>query len=212
MMRPGDRVMLAGGVVAAGQMVLFVLVAGAVRPGYEPDRNWVSQLSLGPGGWLGVVNLGTCGVWLLLCAAGLRRTIGAVDAVRLVRWCGVGMVLIAVLPTDPGIGYPPGVPPAHTVIGTLHQAVAVGLGAAGIGAAARLGRALRDTVRWASPVGSFVAVVMTVSFVSGSVLVVLDDAGVLPGAPSGLLERVALFGGLGWIAAVSATVIRLDSR
>ena len=41
----------------------------------------------------------------------------------------------------------------------------------------------------------------------------LDAAGILPGAPSGLLERVALFAGLGWTAWASASRIpvRVDA-
>jgi hypothetical protein len=52
-----------------------------------------------------------------------------------------------------------------------------------------------------------VAAVMTVSFVAASVLVLLDDGGVLPGNPSGVLERVALFAGLGWIGLVSGRAV-----
>jgi hypothetical protein len=51
-------------------------------------------------------------------------------------------------------------------------------------------------------VARVLAAVMTVLFVAASVLVLLDAGGVLPGNPSGLLERVALFAGLGWIGLV----------
>jgi len=59
--------------MAAAQMIVLVTVAGLVRPGYDPDRNWVSQLSLGPGGWLATANMACCGGWLLVGALGLRR-------------------------------------------------------------------------------------------------------------------------------------------
>ena len=77
--------------------------------------------------------------------------------------------------------------------GLLHKLLAVTLGVAGIVAVARLGP--RRTA-------SVVAAVMTVSFVAATVLVLLDDGGVLPGNPSGVLERVALFAGFGWIGLV----------
>jgi len=48
---------------------------------------------------------------------------------------------------------------------------------------------------------------MTVSFVAAGVLVLLDDGGVLPDNPSGLLERVALFAGLGWIGLVAGQAV-----
>ena len=194
---------MAGGVAAAVQMIAFVTVAGLTRPGYDSNRNWISQLSLGPGGWLNDVNLALCGVYLILCAAGLR----GFRAARLILLSGVCLVAIALLRTDPGIGYPPDVAPARTFIGTTHQLVSVVLGFAGIAAAALLGR---DIGRQRT--GRAVAVVMAVSFVAGSVLVLLDAGGVLPGAPSGLLERVALFTGFGWIGYASALrLVRPDS-
>jgi hypothetical protein len=195
-----SRWLLAGGGLAAAQMTLFVMVAGDLRPGYDANRNWVSQLALGPGGWLAALNVGICGFWLLLCAYGLRDSLPKTNptsryAVRLVTFCGACLVMIAVVRTDPGIGYPPDVPPAHTFVGLVHQVIAVALGFAGIAAAATLGRCLPKT-RWAAPTGRAVAALMAVTFVSGSVLVLLDAGGVLPGAPSGFLERVALFAGL----------------
>jgi hypothetical protein len=181
------------GVLAAVQMVLVSTLDGLTRPGYDETRNWISQLSLGPDGWHGTANLATCGLWLILCAAGLHRR-AAGRAVGLILWCGLCLVALAVVRTDAGLGFPPGVPAEHTVRGLIHQLIAVTLGVAGIGAVAAAGprRAAR-----------VVAAVMTVSFVAAGVLVLLDAGGVLPGNPSGLLERVALFAGLGWIGLVS---------
>jgi hypothetical membrane protein len=196
------RWMLAGGVLGAAQMIVFATVAGALRPGYDASRNWISQLSLGPGGWLATLNLATCGLWVIVGAGGLRHRLGPGWTARLVFWCGGCLIALALVPTDPGIGYPPDVPTAHTQIGRLHLLVALTLGLAGIGAAALLGRDVR-----AVRAGRVVAAIVAVAFVAGSVLVVLDDAGVTPGAPSGVLERVALFTGFGWIGWVSATLL-----
>jgi hypothetical protein len=207
----GSRWSLAGGGLAATQMTVFVTVAGETRPGYDPSRNWVSQLALGPGGWLAALNLGICGFWLLLCAHGLGRNLSQANpistyAVRLVTFCGACLVMIAMVRTDPGIGYPPDVPAAHTVLGILHQVISVALGFAGIAAAATLGRCLPEA-RWAASTGRAVAALMTVTFVSGSILVLLDAGGVLPRAPSGFLERVALFAGLAWFGVVSTLLL-----
>ncbi len=183
-------------------MIGFVTVAGMTRPGYDPNRNWISQLSLGPGGPLATANMVCCGIWLLLGAEGLRRRLQLTRSGRwaavLVFWCGACLVVLAALPTDAGIGYPPDVAPTRTGVGFAHQVVAIVLGVAGVAAAVVLGRCLG-----LGRVGAFVAVVMAVAFVAGSVLVVLDDAGVLPGNPSGLFERVALFTGLVWIGLLS---------
>jgi len=45
---------------------------------------------------------------------------------------------------------------------------------------------------WLRPVGAARTLL-------GRVLMLLDDGGVLPGNPSGLFERVALFAGRGWV-------------
>lgn len=197
-MRGIKRLLPAFGVLAAVQMIVVSTVDGLTRPGYDQTRNWISQLSLGPGGWHGPVNLATCGVWAILCAAGLHRQADR-WAVGLVLSCGLGLVSLALVRTDAGLGFPPGVPTEHTVRGLIHQLISVALAAAGIGAVARLGP--RRPAR-------AVAALMTVSFVAAGVLVLLDAGGVLPGNPSGLLERVALFAGLGWIGLVSGRATR----
>src|SRR5262245_455172 len=153
--------MLVGGAVAAGQMVGFVTVAGVVRPGYDPSRNWISQLSLGPGGWLSAVNLATCGLWLIVCAGGLRGRLAPTGVARRVGWGGGGLVAVAGVPTDPGIGYPPEEPQVSTVTGVAHQLVGLTMGLAGTVAAVLLGRCLPDG--WASRAGALVAAVMALS-------------------------------------------------
>jgi hypothetical membrane protein len=188
------------GVLAAVQMVLFVTIAGAVRPGYDTTRNWISQLSLGPGGPLAAANLALCGLWLVLAGVGLRhraprRTTG------LVLLSGACLASLAVLRTDAGIGYPPDSPTTHTTHGLIHMGISVVMGLAGVGAAPGLGTVL--PIRRGRSIGWVVAGLMAVAFTGGSVLVLLDASGVLPGNPSGLLERVALFAGLAWIAVVS---------
>jgi hypothetical protein len=187
------RLLPAFGVLAAVQMITVSTLDGLTRPGYDETRNWISQLSLGTNGWYGTVNLAACGLWMILCAVGLHRQADA-RAVGLILWCGLCFVSLALVRTDAGLGFPPGVPEEHTVRGLIHKLIAVTLGVAGIAAVARAGP---RRAAWV------VAAVMTVSFVAASVLVLLDDGGVLPGNPSGLLERVALFAGLGWIGLVS---------
>jgi hypothetical membrane protein len=193
-MNGGKRLLPAFGVLAAVQMIAVSTVDGMTRPGYDETRNWISQLSLGTNGWYGTVNLATCGLWVILCAIGLHRQVDR-QAVGLILWCGLCLVSLALVRTDAGLGFPPGMPEEHTVRGLVHKLIAVTFGAAGIAAVARTGP---RRAAWV------VAAVMAVSFVAASVLVLLDDGGVLPGNPSGLLERVALFAGLGWIGLIGA--------
>ena len=197
--------------VAAGQMLVVAGLDGAMRAGYDPGRNWVSQLSLGPHGWVGVVNLATCGGWLVAYAIGLLIWLppsrGARWAGRLVLVCAAGFLVIAAVPIDPGLGYPPGVPAVHTGVGYLHQAGAIALFAAGTLASALLGRCVG-----AARAGLVVAGVMTIAFLVACVLVALDVTGTVEGTPSGLFERVALFTGLGWIGFVGLRVLRRRAR
>jgi hypothetical protein len=79
--------------------------------------------------------------------------------------------------------------------------VALVMGLAGVAAAPALGDVL--PIRPGRCIGWAVATVMAISFTAGTVLVLLDTAGIVPHNPSGLLERVAMYTGLGWIAVVS---------
>ncbi|WP_369076924.1 DUF998 domain-containing protein [Paractinoplanes toevensis] len=181
-------------------MIVFVAVAGALRPGYDANRHWISQLSLGPGGWAGALNLATVGIWLFLAGLGLRSQVSR-WGFRLLLGCGVDLVLIALFRTDAGIGYPPGLPAEHSLHGLVHKVLSLGLAGAGIGGVIALRTAL--PFRRSPVAGLVTAALMAVAFAAGAVLVSLDANGVLSGSPSGLFERVALFAGLGWIGAVS---------
>lgn len=205
------RLSLAAGLVAAVQMIVVTLVDGGTRPGYDPWRQWVSHLALGERGWLGVSSLIVCGLLLVGYAFALRRGLppgrGARWASKLVLLAGIALVVGGVFRIDPGLGYPPGVAASHSASGSVHD-LAGGVVFAGlIGAAALLGRALGGHRTRAALIGYLVAAVVATSFVACSLLAALDYAGVLPGAPSGLLERVALFAGLGWLGAVSVHLL-----
>lgn len=206
------RWLLGAGAAAAVQMIAVSAVDGATRAGYDPNRNWVSQLALGPGGWLGVANLALCAGWLAVYAAGLERHLAPSRtsrwAVRLVLVCAAGFGAVAAFPIDPGLDYPPGTAAVHTPLGYLHQAGALVLFAAGTAASVLLGRCVRDRWPRAAALGVLVAAVMVVSFLAAAVLVMLDVLGIRAGTPSGLLERVALFTGLGWIGAVGLCLMR----
>ena len=192
-----DRLGLRLAAVAAVQITVVSLVDGATRPGFDPWRNWVSQLALGDRSWLGTLNLALGGVWLVLFAAAWRRHRPDAPLVAvLAAVCGSGFGLIAATPIDPGLDYPPGVAAVHTLTGAVHQAGAIAVFTAGTAAAAMIGRAIGRP-----RLGYAIAVLMTASFVAAAVLVTLDVTGVLTGTPSGLFERVALYSGLGWIGA-----------
>jgi len=56
--------------------VLFTLsftVNGFLRPGYSPVRNYVSELSIGPQGWIQMVSFMFLGITVMLFALGLKE-------------------------------------------------------------------------------------------------------------------------------------------
>lgn len=103
--------------------ILFVLVftlEGAFRPGYDPLRMFVSELSLGPRGWVQMANFIVFGVFLLTFARGVATEFGGVKGSR------AGVVLLTLVAagyfaSGPLVMDPPGTPPSQASLhGTLH--------------------------------------------------------------------------------------------
>jgi hypothetical protein len=192
-------------------------VIGAVRPGYEPLRHQVSLLSLGDGGWIQVASFLVSGGLMIVFAFALRaRSLdgpGAGAAPVGLGLTGIGLLLAGAFSTQPLFGYPPGTPdgmateisPASVLHVTGAGLLIFGL----IGAALALVRRFRrmgDT-GWAAA-SLAVAVVAFVFF------------GAAGGGPSGqllfpevsgLLQRISLVTGFGWVAAIALREIRAAS-
>jgi hypothetical protein len=108
---PPRRLLAAG--VAAGPVFLAVaLVQAFTRDGFDLERHAVSQLALGPGGYVQIANFVLTGALLVLASRGLRRAlapgVGAVWGARLVAGFGVGMLVAGVFVADPAYGFPAG--------------------------------------------------------------------------------------------------------
>ncbi|MFE2341177.1 DUF998 domain-containing protein [Streptomyces sp. NPDC059431] len=122
------RALLACG-AAAGPLFLGVgVIGGLTRTGFDFTRNAISQLSLGPLGWLQVAGFLAAGVLLTAGAAGLRRTIGhsvgGIWAPRLIGVFGASFLLAGVFTADPGAGFPAGTPDGPATLsghGTVHM-------------------------------------------------------------------------------------------
>ncbi|QYJ16022.1 hypothetical protein Rxycam_01852 [Rubrobacter xylanophilus DSM 9941] len=210
--------LLACGVVGPPLFVVVFLVDGATRPGYDPWRHWVSHLGLGERGWLGVANLILFGLFMLGFSVGLRRALrygrGSVWGPRLTAMLGLGLVLAGAFPTDPGLGYPPGTAQEGRVTpyGQVHDlagALVFGSMTAVCFVLARRFAADHRWRGWTWP-SIITGVVVAVSFVVCSVLVALDFAGALPGAPGGLFERVSLVSGGAWISLLALRLLRVS--
>ncbi len=212
-MRRSSVSFLWAGVVAPIVFTTVYLVDGATRSGYDPLRHQVSLLALGDRGLLMTVNFLVTGVLLLVFAAGVRSWLrdgpGGVATPVAIAVAAVGLLLAGIFPTQPLFGYPPGTPEGMatdvTPASIAHVLGAIlfifGLIAAALAFAVRSWRG--GSRGWA--VGSLaVAVLVFVSF------------GAAGGGPSGqlmfpdvsgLLQRVALITGLGWVLALALLAI-----
>jgi hypothetical protein len=208
------RIGLVAGAVVGPLFVISDLVNALTRPGYQPLRHWVSHLSLGPLGWIGVATL-------VITAALLAGYALAVFRVGERRWraypaavavAAVALVIAAIFPMDPSLGFPAGASAdgVPTVAGQVHQIagplfiVALAVAAFTSGRVLRALGVRRARSRWGSTVGTAVIV----AFIVCSTLVSLDYAGVIPHAWSGLFERIAIDAGLLWVSTVAAVAIR----
>jgi hypothetical membrane protein len=174
--------------------ILFIvtfLLDGATRPGYNPWRNLVSQLSTGEGGWVQIANFIVCGVLVLAMAVGLLRSSGSRVTAGIVAIFGVALILAGVFVTDPGFGYPPGTLERRTLHGAIHEYVSIvgflSLGLAPLSAAMFVAK---PPARRGWRVYSIVTgIVVLVSIVVTAVAVDSAQAGTWPDAPTGVLRR-----------------------
>ncbi len=66
------QILLWGGVLAGPLFIVVFLLEGTLRKGYNPWRQPVSALSIGPRGWVQQTNFFTNSVLLVGCAVGLH--------------------------------------------------------------------------------------------------------------------------------------------
>ena len=206
---PSTRTLLTGGVVGPVLFVVVFTVLGAIRPGYDPLRMFVSLLMLSDGGWVQVASFLISGLLIVGAAIGLRRVLMPGPGCRLapigVGLAGVGLIVAGIFPTDPVQGYPPGTPLGLPLTASWHAVLHVlgallffgGLPFASIVLTRRF--ASHGAIGWAvysaaSGIGMFLFNLVT-SASPGTVGMFPDVAG--------LLQRIAIGLGLAWLALLS---------
>lgn len=206
------------GVIAPLLFTVVYLLDGATRPGYDPLRHQVSLLSLGERGWIQTASFLVTGVLLVAFSIALRAHLregsGARGVPLGIAVSGVGFVVAGLFPTQPLFGYPPGTPDEMatdiSAFSLLHVTGAgllfFGLVAAALVLANRDRRAGKSVWMAASLVAA--ATVFLFFGMSGGG----PSGRLLFPAASGLLQRVALAAGLGWVAAIAARCIRDAAR
>jgi hypothetical protein len=205
------------GVAAGPLFITTFLAAGATRADYDPLRHPVSSLALGPHGWVQVVNFVTAGVLCGAAAVGLARaplTVRTRIGPILVGGAALGLLGSGAFLTDPVSGYPPGTPDllvSHSSTETmLHDLFAIpvflGLPAAALAygwAFRRAGDRGWATYSTASGLGMLATFVLTsAAFAQAPALVEFG----------GLLQRLTITIGLGWLTAVSLRALTAASE
>jgi hypothetical membrane protein len=87
------------GVIGPVTFVVLDLIASALRPGYDLTFDTISQLAVGPLGWLQTLNFVFIGISTILMGVGLTGK-ARVQGGLFILW-GIGFLLIALLPMDP---------------------------------------------------------------------------------------------------------------
>ena len=213
---PATWLLIACGAIGPILFIVVFLIEGATRPGYSAWHNFVSELSESSLGWIQIANFLVCGALVLAFAFGLRGVLrsgrGATWGPLLLGAFGVSLIVAGIFVTDPSLGYFPVGSPAglHTLHGTIHGTAAPVV--FGLLTAATFVFAWRFThdPRWSGwGVYSLVTgIVCVVTFIACLATAVLDEQGVFPNSPTGLLERVAIVVGWGWIALLAMRLLR----
>ncbi len=202
------RALLFCGVLAGPVFTLVYLILGASRADYDPLRHPVSSLAIGLAGWTQAASFFVTGALTLAFAWGLWRALhrpgGSTWAAILVAIVGLGLIGAGLFVTDPMNGYPPGtilLSMDYTFPGRMHRTLSalvfIGLPAAAFVLARYFTReALRGWALGSTISGfAFIALFVTTS-------VGFSQIGGLQ-AIAGLLQRLTLMVGFGWMAAVA---------
>jgi hypothetical protein len=197
--------LLVCGIVAGPLFFAIFLIAGALRPDYDPLRHPVSSLELGPTGWVQSLNFILTGTLVVLFGIGIRSTVRKLGGGRTVpilfMLVGAGLIGAGLFAPDPLSGYPPGTPPAavspslHRVLHDLFSTpVLTALPAACIILARRFAK--RRRIGWAI-YSALSAAMMIILFVMSSIAFAQGS----PLTPiGGLLQRLTLASAFLWMA------------
>jgi hypothetical membrane protein len=192
-----SRKLLWTGVAGPALFTVTWLIEGALRPGYDPIRSWISELALSDRGWIQLASFLISGALIAVFGRGLRA---AITEGRSARWgpraviaAGAALFAAGVFVIDPGTYHPPGAA-GMTWHGILHN-IAGPIVFISLAAAAAIYS--RRFTRW---YGLTTAALVIAFWVAAGVLNDLDHAGVWSPAPAGLLERLSVLTGFAYVA------------
>ncbi|MGS2640720.1 DUF998 domain-containing protein [Streptosporangium sp. LJ11] len=192
------RSSLWSGIAGTSLFTLIWLVEGAIRPGYDPMRSWISELALSGRGWIQIAGFLIGGVLITVFGRGLRAVFADGPAAtwgpRVVTTAGVALFAAGLFVIDPGTYRPPGTVAGTTWHGILHD-IAGPVMVLSVAAAAVIYS--RRFARWygLATGGLVVALWLVAGMLNG-----LDHAGVWSPAPAGLFQRLSVLTGFAYLA------------
>ncbi|WP_179035105.1 DUF998 domain-containing protein [Paenibacillus sp. URB8-2] len=188
-------------------------VDALTRSEFNPIRHWISHQSLGERGWLGTWNLLLSGTLILVFSIVLKLTLesgkSAVWGSIFMGTFGLGLLIAALFPIDPGLNWPPGLPASRSVSGQIHDIGGALVFGSLIAVCLVLSSKFKessDWIRW-RVYSILSALVVFASFVLCSIFVALDFSNVMPSAPSGLFERISMAVGCLWIVLLTLRLL-----
>lgn len=106
------RRLLTAGMMAGPLVVTVGLTLALTREGFDLQQHASSQLALGKDGWMQTANFLIAGVLCIAFAVGSRSALRGQRGGTLVPWLlgayALMHILVALFPTDPAFGFPPG--------------------------------------------------------------------------------------------------------
>jgi hypothetical membrane protein len=188
------------GTIGPVLFLVVVIAEGAVRPGYQPLRGTISELSLGPRGWVQTANFVVFGLLFMIFVRGLKTSLADSRAARLgstvLFVIGLGVLGCGLFPAEP---WPPS---SMSSAGLLHLVCAMLLVFALLPVAtAVMMRAFMADPRWRSlgPISGVTSFVTLALLVGG--LSLMSP----PGRPArigneyaGLIQRIDVAVFLAW--------------
>jgi hypothetical membrane protein len=177
------------GAAGAISFVVVFLINDAVRPNYDPVRDFVSEAAIGAGGWVQIANFIFTGCLLVFASAALSATAG--------RWTGILVALVGVSLVAAGVFVSDPAPRDRATWHGIAHNVASVVVFASLSAACFVAARWRSTPswRWYSGATGFALPIMFVT--AGA------DANT-----SGLWQRLIIVAGWSWLAVLSLRALR----
>jgi len=210
-----SRFLIACGAFGPLLFILIFLLEGATRPGYSAWHNFVSSLSLSDQGWMQIANFLICGTLMLCFALGLRQVLragrGSVGGPLLLGVFGLGLIIAGLFVTDPGQSYPIGTHGngPQTLHGIIHGVAGLVCFSSVTFASFVMARRFAGDPAWKgwALYSTITGIVVLAFFVASLTVATLEEHGILANAPAGLLQRIAIIAGWGWVSFVALRVL-----